>query len=96
MKAKAAVMDAHGKKKGSLPTRPTTTLRPLAKKWQAKYGRDWNNPNPVNWKPDKNPAKQPTQFYDDCARDDPLEQGWKRTTCWKSSSAAMWMVPSYG
>jgi uncharacterized Zn-binding protein involved in type VI secretion len=78
MKGKAAAMDQAAKKsKGGLSTRSTSKLRKAAKGWQAKYARDWNNPNPKGWTvASRNPANQPTQFYDDCAKtDDPLAAG---------------------
>jgi hypothetical protein len=78
MKGKAAAMDQAAKtSKGGLQTRSTSKLRRAAKGWQAKYARDWNNPSPSGWTvASRNPANQPTQFYDDCAKtDDPLGAG---------------------
>jgi hypothetical protein len=77
MKAKADAMDAAAKRKpGGLDTRSTTKLEKLKKGWQAKYARDWNKSSPKGWADVHNPAKQPSQFYDDCAKtDDPLAAG---------------------
>lgn len=77
MKAKASAMDKLAKpKQGGLSTRGTSQLRKRAKGWQAKYARDWNKSNPKGWWPSQNPANQPSQFYDDCAKtDDPLGAG---------------------
>jgi hypothetical protein len=78
MKAKAEHMDKQAKlKPQGLSTRSTSKLSKVKSAWQAKYARDWNNPNPTGaWPSFSNPAKQPTQFYDDCAKtDDPLGAG---------------------
>ena len=77
MKSKADKMDKLAKqKKSGLSGRSTSQLRKIAKGWQAKYARDWNKPNPKGWPPSRNPANQPTQFYDDCAKtNDPLGAG---------------------
>ncbi len=78
MKAKAAKMDALAKQRtGGFSTRSTSQLRKIAKGWQAKYARDWNKANPAGWPvASRNPANQPSQFYDDCAKtDDPLGAG---------------------
>ena len=74
MKAKAAKMDAVAKAKGALATRPTAGLiRKNADSWAAKFGRDWNNPNPKSWPSFSDPSKQESHFYDGCAKtDDPL------------------------
>lgn len=77
MKAKADAMDqAAAQAKGGLQTRSTKQLSHLKSGWQKKYARDWNKPNPSGWTDARNPAKQPSQFYDDCAKtDDPLAAG---------------------
>jgi len=76
MKGKAAAMDAVAKQKGPLPTRGTKDLRDIAAGWQKKYARDWRKAAPKGWPPSRNPANQPTQFYDDCAATtDPLGNG---------------------
>jgi hypothetical protein len=76
MKAKAAEMDAIAKQRGSLQTRATAgRIRDAADTWAAKFGRDWNNPNPKGWQNFANPSKQTPHFYDDCAKtDDPKGQ----------------------
>jgi hypothetical protein len=77
MKGKADAMDAAAKKsKGGLPSRPTTHLSHLKSGWQKKYARDWAKAAPRGWPESRNPAKQDSQFYDDCAKtDDPLGAG---------------------
>lgn len=77
MKGKADAMDKAAKTtKGGLKTRSTKHLSHLKSGWQKKYARDWNKPDPKGWPDSRNPAKQPTQFYDDCAKtDDPLGAG---------------------
>lgn len=74
MKSKAAHMDALAKQKpAGLSTRSTSQLRKIAGGWQKKFARDWNRPAPTGWPPSRNPANQPSQFYDDCAKtNDPL------------------------
>lgn len=77
MKGKADAMDKAAKSsKGGMKTRSTKHLSHLKSCWQKKYARDWNKPDPKGWWDSRNPAKQPRQFYDDCAKtDDPLAAG---------------------
>lgn len=78
MKAKADKLDGLAKQ-GKLSGRNTyadgkpTLARKNGNGWAAKFARDWNKPAPEGWSDASNPAKQPKQFYDDCAKtDDPL------------------------
>ena len=76
MQAKAAKMDSIAQKKGGLTTRGTKKLSAAKTSWQAKFARDWNNPDPKGWPEFYNPKMQETHFYDDCAKtDDPLAKG---------------------
>jgi uncharacterized Zn-binding protein involved in type VI secretion len=73
MKAKAAKLDSIAKQ-GKVSSRNTyqggkpTLARKNGNGWAAKYARDWNNPSPKGWPDASNPARQPGQFYDDCAQ----------------------------
>lgn len=78
MKTKAEKLDALAKQ-GKIKPRNTyvdgkpTRARKNGNGWAAKFARDWNKSAPEGWPDSSNPAKQPKQFYDDCAKiDDPL------------------------
>jgi hypothetical protein len=76
MRAKAREMNKLIPEGGWLNWRSTSgPLRAAGDSWAAKFGRDWDNPEPGGrkWPSSSDPSEQDSHFYHPCAEtDDPL------------------------